>query len=246
MTAFPWSGDAHLNASLLNNNNNNHSNNNNTSSSSLINNHAVHNPNSGATNGTTNQVSSPTPIAGDSIPAVCTSSATTALAVGSNMPVGGVQSQNPTQGLVHWMSAVMAEHMTSNSHHDPTVGMHYMWNGGVDVSIFLSCFKCYAYIDYYLSDALLVETIRYSAYWKCRNGPPSEQVMDFPAHRSSSGVVHVSSIHTQRLCAWRAQTISLYSSLRLLFLLAYRFLISFENYCITPWREVCSVDGWCC
>lgn len=54
------------------------------------------------------------------------------------MPVGGVQSQNPTQGLVHWMSAVMAEHMTSNSHHDPTVGMHYMWNGGVDVSfIFL-------------------------------------------------------------------------------------------------------------
>lgn len=33
------------------------------------------------------------------------------------------------------MSAVMAEHMTSNSHHDPAVGMHYMWNGGVDVSI---------------------------------------------------------------------------------------------------------------
>lgn len=30
----------------------------------------------------------------------------------------------------------MAEHMTSNSHHDPAVGMHYMWNGGVDVSIF--------------------------------------------------------------------------------------------------------------
>ena len=56
------------------------------------------------------------------------------------MPVGGVQSQNPTQGLVHWMSAVMAEHMTSNSHHDPTVGMHYMWNGGVDVStIFVLC-----------------------------------------------------------------------------------------------------------
>lgn len=51
------------------------------------------------------------------------------------MPVpGGVQGQNPTQGLVHWMSAVMAEHMTSNSHHDPAVGMHYMWNGAVDVS----------------------------------------------------------------------------------------------------------------
>lgn len=31
----------------------------------------------------------------------------------------------------------MAEHMTSNSHHDPAVGMHYMWNGGVDVSSFL-------------------------------------------------------------------------------------------------------------
>lgn len=56
------------------------------------------------------------------------------------MPVGGVQSQNPTQGLVHWMSAVMAEHMTSNSHHDPTVGMHYMWNGGVDVSFTLQFF----------------------------------------------------------------------------------------------------------
>lgn len=77
------------------------------------------------------------------------------------MPVGSVQGQNPTQvsvnrvckiisveylfvsllficfqGLVHWMSAVMAEHMTSNTHHDPTVGMHYMWNGGgVDVSL---------------------------------------------------------------------------------------------------------------
>lgn len=54
---------------------------------------------------------------------------------GNTMPVGSVQGQNPTQGLVHWMSAVMAEHMTSsNTHHDPTVGMHYMWNGGVDVS----------------------------------------------------------------------------------------------------------------
>ncbi|CAO1407646.1 unnamed protein product [Diamesa tonsa] len=51
------------------------------------------------------------------------------------MPVpGGVQGQNPTQGLVHWMSAVMAEHMTSNTHHDPSaaVGMHYMWNGSVE------------------------------------------------------------------------------------------------------------------
>lgn len=42
------------------------------------------------------------------------------------------QGQNPTQGLVHWMS-VMAEHMTTNSHHDPAA-VHYMWNGGVDVS----------------------------------------------------------------------------------------------------------------
>ncbi|XP_070493142.1 zinc finger protein rotund isoform X2 [Chironomus tepperi] len=49
------------------------------------------------------------------------------------MPVPGSvqQGQNPTQGLVHWMSAVMAEHMTSNSHHD-SVGMHYMWNGAVE------------------------------------------------------------------------------------------------------------------
>ncbi|KAI8124563.1 Zinc finger protein rotund [Lucilia cuprina] len=55
---------------------------------------------------------------------------------GSNMPIGGVQGQNPTQGLVHWMSAVMAEHMTGQTHHDPTaVGMHYMWNGNVDVSM---------------------------------------------------------------------------------------------------------------
>lgn len=84
------------------------------------------------------------PVAGESNPSVCTSSAATALSVGSNMPVGGVQSQNPTQGLVHWMSAVMAEHMTSNSHHDPTVGMHYMWNGGVDVSNP----KSYAYFLY--------------------------------------------------------------------------------------------------
>lgn len=38
-------------------------------------------------------------------------------------------------GLVHWMSAVMAEHMTSNTHHDSAVGMHYMWNGAVDVII---------------------------------------------------------------------------------------------------------------
>lgn len=57
------------------------------------------------------------------------------------MPISGVQGQNPTQGLVHWMSAVMAEHMTGQTHHDPTaVGMHYMWNGNVDVSrnLFLS------------------------------------------------------------------------------------------------------------
>lgn len=67
-----------------------------------------------------------------------TSCAATGLSgIGGTMPVpGSVQGQNPTQGLVHWMSAVMAEHMTSNSHHDPTaVGMHYMWNGAVDVSI---------------------------------------------------------------------------------------------------------------
>ncbi|XP_035773920.1 zinc finger protein rotund-like isoform X2 [Anopheles albimanus] len=72
-----------------------------------------------------------------------TSTATAAAAAISNfnqMPVpGGVQGQNPTQGLVHWMSAVMAEHMTSNPHHDPTaaaaVGMHYMWNGPVEAKM---------------------------------------------------------------------------------------------------------------
>lgn len=37
------------------------------------------------------------------------------------------------------MSAVMAEHITSNTHHDPAVGMHYMWNGSVDVSDIWSC-----------------------------------------------------------------------------------------------------------
>ncbi|XP_028897084.2 zinc finger protein rotund isoform X1 [Zeugodacus cucurbitae] len=59
--------------------------------------------------------------------------ASAAAAVAATMPIGGVQGQNPTQGLVHWMSAVMAEHMTGQTHHDPTgVGMHYMWNGNVD------------------------------------------------------------------------------------------------------------------
>lgn len=38
------------------------------------------------------------------------------------------------------MSAVMAEHMTSNTHHDSAVGMHYMWNGAVDVIITVSLF----------------------------------------------------------------------------------------------------------
>lgn len=63
--------------------------------------------------------------------------AAAAAAAAVNMPIGGVQGQNPTQGLVHWMSAVMAEHMTGQTHHDPStaVGMHYMWNGNVDVSI---------------------------------------------------------------------------------------------------------------
>lgn len=129
VAAFTWSGETGINShhisttSHINNNNNN----NNTSSN----------------NNNTNQVTTAaTPIAGNS-PApptatTCPSSSIPPIVSSSTlaaMPVGGVQSQNPTQGLVHWMSAVMAEHMTSNSHHDPTVGMHYMWNGGVDVSI---------------------------------------------------------------------------------------------------------------
>uniref|UniRef100_A0A182PT31 Uncharacterized protein n=1 Tax=Anopheles epiroticus TaxID=199890 RepID=A0A182PT31_9DIPT len=84
----------------------------------------------------------PSPSAGSSLAAnegaTPDSSSTTATATAipnfNQMPVpGGVQGQNPTQGLVHWMSAVMAEHMTSNPHHDPAaVGMHYMWNGPVE------------------------------------------------------------------------------------------------------------------
>lgn len=84
-------------------------------------------------NNNNNHVSAPGP-ANSPVTTTCSSAGVGAVTVGG----GGVQSQNPTQGLVHWMSAVMAEHMTSNSHHDPAVGMHYMWNGGVDVS---SCFS---------------------------------------------------------------------------------------------------------
>ncbi|XP_052836566.1 zinc finger protein rotund isoform X4 [Drosophila gunungcola] len=67
-------------------------------------------------------------------PTAAAVAAAAAAAAAANMPIGGVQGQNPTQGLVHWMSAVMAEHMTGQTHHDPTgaVGMHYMWNGNVD------------------------------------------------------------------------------------------------------------------
>lgn len=49
-------------------------------------------------------------------------------------------------GLVHWMSAVMAEHITSNTHHDPAVGMHYMWNGSVDVSFFNLLISIYLHV----------------------------------------------------------------------------------------------------
>ncbi|XP_055676687.1 zinc finger protein rotund-like isoform X3 [Lutzomyia longipalpis] len=87
-------------------------------------------------NNTPSVVSGGVPGAGGVTPAAGNSPASCSPATGiGSMPVGGVQGQNPTQGLVHWMSAVMAEHMTSNSHHDPTVGMHYMWNGGVDAKM---------------------------------------------------------------------------------------------------------------
>ncbi|XP_062565209.1 zinc finger protein rotund isoform X1 [Armigeres subalbatus] len=74
------------------------------------------------------------PTAEGATPDSSSTTATAAIPNFNQMPVpGSVQGQNPTQGLVHWMSAVMAEHMTSNSHHDPTaVGMHYMWNGPVE------------------------------------------------------------------------------------------------------------------
>lgn len=75
------------------------------------------------------------PTAGSAASEAAVAAASAAAAVAATMPIGGVQGQNPTQGLVHWMSAVMAEHMTGQTHHDPTgVGMHYMWNGNVDVS----------------------------------------------------------------------------------------------------------------
>lgn len=104
-------------------------NNNNNNTTSTNHNSTANNTNNGSSN--------PTSVAGEAnSPAAIAAACSSAVTAGGNMPVGGVQSQNPTQGLVHWMSAVMAEHMTSNSHHDPTVGMHYMWNGGVDVSDF--------------------------------------------------------------------------------------------------------------
>uniref|UniRef100_A0A336LHG9 CSON013673 protein n=1 Tax=Culicoides sonorensis TaxID=179676 RepID=A0A336LHG9_CULSO len=106
--SYAWTGSSESNHPNSNNNNSNVTNNNNTEANNNANSlTSNHNPNNTPSSSTT------------------TSS--------SGMPVpGSVQGQNPTQGLVHWMSAVMAEHMTSNSHHDPAVGMHYMWNGAVD------------------------------------------------------------------------------------------------------------------
>ncbi len=45
-------------------------------------------------------------------------------------PKGGGGGGPNGQGLVHWMS-VMAEHMNSAGGSD---GVHYMWNGAVEVS----------------------------------------------------------------------------------------------------------------
>ncbi|XP_063709430.1 zinc finger protein rotund isoform X2 [Culicoides brevitarsis] len=105
--SYAWTGSEQ---GQLNNNNNSSTNNNNNNTSEAQSN----------ANNQSNNANSSTP-----------SSSTTTSSSGMPVP-GGVQGQNPTQGLVHWMSAVMAEHMTSNSHHDPAVGMHYMWNGAVD------------------------------------------------------------------------------------------------------------------
>lgn len=52
---------------------------------------------------------------------------------GGHSKCGGPASGQSQGGLVHWMS-VMAEHMnnvTGSNHHD---AVHYMWNGGVEVS----------------------------------------------------------------------------------------------------------------
>lgn len=140
IATFPWNGSdaVGLNAigathnSSSSNNNDTSRNNSTNSNNNTTNNHIVTSPlSSGTPTGNGTGVNSPS-----SVTLATTSSSAIATAGGTTMPVGGVQSQNHTQGLVHWMSAVMAEHMTSNSHHDPTVGMHYMWNGGVDVSIY--------------------------------------------------------------------------------------------------------------
>lgn len=124
--AFVWNNDGSV-TSTNHSTISHHNNNNNTTSNN--NNHTTNNHSS----------ASATPVPG--VSPVTTLSSPVGLGPNATMPVGGVQGQNPTQGLVHWMSAVMAEHMTGNTHHDPTVGMHYMWNGGVDVSIKIISFN---------------------------------------------------------------------------------------------------------
>lgn len=129
-SSLAWSGiDSALPSPLISLNNNNNTlvvNHNNTVNQPNINNSST--PSNGSITPSRTPVSS-------GVISPLTTTTSCGLTNVATMPVGGVQGQNPTQGLVHWMSAVMAEHMTSNSHHDPTVGMHYMWNGGVDVSL---------------------------------------------------------------------------------------------------------------
>lgn len=158
IATFPWNGtDAvGLNAThnTSSNNSDTHRNTTTNNNNNTTNNHIVTSPlSSGTGNGT--ELNSPS-----SVTLATTSSSAIASAGGTTMPVGGVQSQNHTQGLVHWMSAVMAEHMTSNSHHDPTVGMHYMWNGSVDVSIYwFVCSFLFVVHALYLCSVVIVDAV---------------------------------------------------------------------------------------
>ncbi|XP_065094340.1 zinc finger protein rotund isoform X2 [Ochlerotatus camptorhynchus] len=149
-SSFPWLSDATNNNDYSKANNNHHSHPHHhhhhhnicrhpEDSKSALSSPRIGSSHHGSSNGGPTSGHHPSSAAATAEGATPDSSSTTATAAIPNfnqMPVpGSVQGQNPTQGLVHWMSAVMAEHMTSNSHHDPTVGMHYMWNGPVEAKM---------------------------------------------------------------------------------------------------------------
>ncbi|KAL5289003.1 ZNF362 family protein [Megaselia abdita] len=90
------------------------------------------------------------------------------------MPVGTMhQNQNPTQGLVHWMSAVMAEHITNQSHHDPSsVPMHYaMWNSTVDPKLNEHHSNSFSKGNNHLDDHVNMQNNQLSIYGPVNSGP---------------------------------------------------------------------------